>query len=1045
MRFFRRHFAALLVGVLGPLLLPAQQVMPHLLRQVEESPGVNLKVLGFAEDRRGRLWLATQDGVARLENGSFRVFHDPVLRGGDDYYHVVPSPDGRLWLKQGRGHALSYFDEAAERIVRLPDTTRLIREFLGPGGCHYVFADREAILWIGTRSNGLLRFDPRTGAIEHVFSENTQVNWIDQDRQGTIWFTTRWGATRWGVVALDPRTRRLRRYTHDPAQPDASLPAEEAFGIRARADGTVLVGLTDEVDRLDPNTGQVRRVRLIPMASPSGSPKAFNGYRRVYRFSDDSGGHAYFRSETALYRLTPGGDLQRVELPGLPEPPTVGFVTRANRLWISAGRRLYEYDLNRLTTLPPLNLLDVVVNGTYLEGQLDTHPGAEATRYRFGRDTTGHPTLTAREGDVLTLRFSPAVRYRNNTFRYRLEPHDSTWIVAEGLDATVSYQLPAGRYTLTSGVALPGGRGWDARLATMTVIVRPPFYKTGWFVGLAGVLLVGGLTALWRLIDRRRKLRRDLAQRELEATNLRQLSQLLSNITHEFRTPLTLILSAAEQLEKAPGDRPSERLGSIRRNAGHLLRLITQLLDTAKLDAGRLGVKHSLGEPDAFLGQAVQSFAAMAEKKSIRLTYRGEVGRAVFFDEEKLETIAYNLLSNALKFTKEGGEIVVRCLIIGAEARPSTNEQRTTTNEQQPTTLVLQITDTGPGIPADKLPRIFERFYQVDASSTRAHGGTGIGLSFVKELAGLLGGSVRVESTVGRGSTFTVTIPVEIAGEIGEAEVPKPSTGAFLPTAEHTPPGVLGAAPADAPLVLVVEDHDELRRYLVEILAPTYRVLEAPDGQVGLERALDTVPDLVLSDVMMPRLDGYSLLGALKADLRTSHVPVVLLTAKASYDSRLHGLGLGADAYLGKPFGTDELLLGLRNLLQTRRAWQDHLDGATGEKPAGVAVPEKEKLFLERLRQTLLRHLQDEQVDADWLAQQAHMSRAQLHRKLTALTNLSTTAFMHRVRLEQAAELLREGRMNVAEVAYAVGYGSQSYFTKQFREHFGQLPKSLLE
>jgi len=275
---------------------------------------------------------------------------------------------------------------------------------------------------------------------------------------------------------------------------------------------------------------------------------------------------------------------------------------------------------------------------------------------------------------------------------------------------------------------------------------------------------------------------------------------------------------------------------------------------------------------------------------------------------------------------------------------------------------------------------------------------------------------VRAESTVGRGSTFTVTIPVQ---------------GVEVPT--------------EAPLVLVAEDNDELRRYLVEILTPTYRVLEAPDGQAGLGVALDAVPDLVLSDVMMPRMDGYALLGALKADLRTSHVPVVLLTAKSSYDSRLHGLGLGADAYLGKPFAADELRLCLRNLLHTRRAWQAHLGGAgTGRsEPAPLPVPEKEKLFLERLRQTLLRHLRDEAVDAGWLARQARMSRAQLHRKLTALTNQSTTGFIHRVRLDRAAELLREGHVNVAEVAYAVGYGSQSYFTKQFREHFGRVPTAV--
>lgn len=1063
MRSFRRLFAVLF-GVLGGAPpLPAQQVLPRLLRQVAEPPGVNLVARGFAQDRRSRLWLATQDGVARLENGTFRVFHDPVLRGGDDYYHVIPSPDGRLWLKLGRGHALSYFDEPTERIVRLSDTTRLIREFLGPGGCHYVFADRDAALWIGTRRNGLLHLDPRTGAVDSLFPEKTQVNWIAQDAAGRIWFTTRSG-----VVALDPHTRRIRRFGHDPARPDTSLPPGEGFGVHVRADGSVLVGFTNEIARLDPATGQVRRIPLTPVNDP---PRPT---QRVYRFLADPHGNTYFPSETALFRLTADERLQRVELPELPEPATGRYVTRGNRLWVAAGRRLFEYDLDRLRPLPPLNLLDVTVNGTYLEGRLDGHPGPPTGSLGLVRDTTGHPTLTAAEGDVLTLRFIPTVGVRNNTVRYRLQPYDRAWIVAEGTEATASYQLPAGRYTLVTEAALPAGKGWNPTPATMTVVVRPPFYKTGWFISLVGVVLAVGLAALWRLLERRRKLRRELARRKLEAANLRQLSQLLSNITHEFRTPLTLILNSTEQLEKSPdASRRPERFEAIRRNAHQLLRLITQLLDTAKLDAGKLAVKHSLGNPDDFLAQVVDSFAALAEQKSIRLTYRGDVGKPVFFDEEKLETIAYNLLSNALKFTPVGGEVEVRCWIgrrsnadfrfsiadgslrdsasgeavSGRTVPPTENPQSPIPNPQSQ--IVFQVADTGPGIGPDQLARVFERFYQADASSTRAHGGTGIGLSFVKELAELLGGSVRAESTVGRGSTFTVTIPVEVAATATSEPVKAAVGSAFdRPNGMAADPAFPENSPNDADdksLVLVVEDNDELRRYLADCLSPTYRVLEAPDGQQGLETALDAVPDLVLSDVMMPRLDGYDLLGALKTDPRTSHVPVVLLTAKSSHDSRLRGLGLGADAYLGKPFATDELLLCLRNLLQTRRAWQAYLSGTAPELPPAEAVPEKEALFLERLRQILLRHLQDEAVDADWLAQQAHMSRTQLHRKLTALTNRSTTWFIHRVRLEKAEELLRQGNLNVAEVAYAVGYSSQSYFTKLFREEYGRVPKSLLE
>jgi signal transduction histidine kinase/ligand-binding sensor domain-containing protein/CheY-like chemotaxis protein len=911
---------------------------------------------------------------------------------------LATDPRGTVWVVQDTA---VFFYPPNERVAQ-----RLTHPLRLPVWCNIlqVVAD-ETDLWLATETAGLFRFDRRTGS--------------------------------------------LRQYAHQPGNP-ASLSSNDLFCLFTDPDdpdrlwvGTFGSGLC----RFDKRTGLCRRFTV-----ENGLPNNV-----IYAAIPDRYGYLWVATNRGLCRLN--RRTFETQTYTSDDGLLADEFNRFHFLYLPGGRatadRLFLGGLEGITSLeigafspdafrPRVELTTLTVNNRPFLPTPDSLPPQALTRLDLPHDQ-----------NFVTLGFA-ALQFNQRgktAYRYRLDGVDKEWVRTTRPEAVYTNLAP-GTYTLRLNAANTSGV-WSPYVRTLVVRVRPPWWATWWAYLLYAVGAAGVAFGLVRGYLNRLHWRQAVRLRQREAEQLRLLdemkSQFFANLTHEFRTPLTLILNSAEQLEKSPDPaRRPERFAAIRRNAHQLLRLITQLLDTAKLDAGKLAIKRSLGDPDAFLERVVDSFGPLAERKNIRLTYRGEVDSIVFFDEEKLETIACNLLSNALKFTPEGGEVVVGGWLFAKN--PTTNRaadrnQPPTTNNEPRTarrtasTLVLQVSDTGPGILPDKLPRIFERFFQADASSTRAHEGTGIGLSFVKELTELLGGSVRVQSTVGRGSTFTVTIPVEVAGEVGP-EAPKPPKEALFFGDENAPSGGLGTSET-APLVLVVEDNDELRRYLVEVLAPTYRVLEAPDGQAGLDAALDAVPDLILSDVMMPRLDGYALLGALKADLRTSHIPVVLLTAKSSYDSRLRGLGLGADAHLSKPFSPDELTLCLRNLLQTRRAWQTHLGGLETEKSTPEPVPEKEALFLERLRQLLLRHLQDEVVDADWLAQQAHMSRTQLHRKLTALTNRSTTAFIHRVRLERAAELLQQGQMNVAEVAYAVGYGSQSYFTKQFREHFGRVPTAV--
>ncbi|GAB3885921.1 hypothetical protein GCM10028825_14300 [Spirosoma agri] len=1005
-------------------------MLPPALRQLTEPSGVALNLMAWymTEDQHGSVWLATANGLIRYDGHQPRALHAPGYSQDDSYGRPVLTPDGRLWARQAYGNKrnkLVYVETTGTHIVRVADTTRLAREFLTKFGISRLYVDRRGQLWISLPENGLLRVNPRTLAADHVLTDKLTINDLSEGPDGRFWL-----ATERGLYTFDPQTRQTRRYPFEPDQ--ASLPGNTpTFAVSVRPNGDVLVCRPNEVDIISSGNGHLRRIRLpVPNLTSTLWTNAF---------LSDGLGNDYFSVGRMVFRLTAGGALQRLEFTYPAEKVISLCVGRMHdpahpRLWVSTiTHTLYEYDLTRLRPVPSLNILDISVNGTRLvenEQQLET---------RFQRDTTGQPTLQVKEDDFVQLRFTPFVQQQSTTFRYKLEGYDHQWTTYGDTLGVATYQLPAGQYRFLFNRAVGNG-GWAKQIANLSIRVQPPFWKTSWFLSIVVLLVGSGLVGLYRIALRRQKLQRELAHQEGEAANLRQLDELkdrfFANMTHELRTPITLLLNANEQLAHQPLDTQGRQLiAVVDRNANQLLRLITQLLDINRLDNGKLTLTYSLGDPIACVSQLVQAFDDLATTKQIQLTIQpDENGGNYWFDREKLEAIVDNLLSNALKFTPAGGRVSV--------ATQRMNER-----------LVVRVQDTGPGIPFEEQARIFERFYQTDASSTRAHGGTGIGLAFVRELTELMGGTIRVDSLVHEGSTFTLTLPLEavrepVAQEITTAPDQRPielASPSSLPKLSH-----LEKLPTEGnplPVVLVVEDNEELRTYLVEQLSATYQVMAAVDGRDGLEQALATTPDLIVSDVMMPRMDGFALVGALKTDVRTSHIPVVLLSARSSHDSVLHGLNMGADAYVEKPFKLNTLQLRIRNAIQTRRNWQIALADVHSKLLFSDVnednVPEKEKRFLARLKHLLLDHLQDEQVNVDWLAAQVDLSRSQLHRKLTALTGQSTTRFIHRVRLEKAEELLSKGECNIAEVAYQVGYNSQSYFTRMFQEHFGYLPTQL--
>ncbi|MEM7370459.1 MAG: tetratricopeptide repeat protein [Bacteroidota bacterium] len=544
---------------------------------------------------------------------------------------------------------------------------------------------------------------------------------------------------------------------------------------------------------------------------------------------------------------------------------------------------------------------------------------------------------------------------------------------------------------------------------------------------LAGLLL--GI-AFFLFFRYRQQIR--LQQEQAEQKRLTELdavkSRLYTNITHEFRTPLTVIQGMARKVIEKPDKWLQQGTGMIERNSVQLLKLVNQMLDLSKLESGKLQLQAVQADIIPFLYYIAEPFQAMAESKEISLQIQQDVDKLTMdFDPDRMTEIISNLLSNAIKFTSAGGQIDIQAL--------SDKEA-----------FMLIVRDTGIGIPADKLPYVFDRFYQVDDSPTRSNEGTGIGLALSKELVHLMGGRVQVSSQIGEGTEFTITLPISqqaIVAELPLMELEKVESASSLLPAIFPEDNQL---PSDLPHILLIEDNADVVSYLSSCLEANYRLSIARNGQEGIDKALELVPDLIISDVMMPEKDGFEVCHTLKQDIRTSHVPIIMLTAKADVDSKLTGLRRGADAYLSKPFHEEELLIRIHNLLEVRTTLQArYRSGSENLDLAPTAEIEKEDAFIQEVRQVVMSQLNNYQLDVPTLCKELGMARTPLHNKLKALTGMSTTEFVRYVRLTHAQELLRETDMHVSEIAYATGFQNHTYFSRKFKELFGQTPKEWRE
>ncbi|HEX8326750.1 MAG TPA: two-component regulator propeller domain-containing protein [Hymenobacter sp.] len=1025
------------------------------------------------EDREGSLWTVHDNGMAQhLPDERFAQFTTAQGLPNNEVHSILKIGPGAYWV--GTPNGLTELRPAAPtgqqaRPVRLPGT--------GPQPfVRCLFRDSRGDVWVGLTGAGALRYHPATRQWT-VFNQRPalggqSVASIAEDGRGRIWLLTRQA----GLTVFDPATQAFQ--TFDAQR--GGLGTNDLWKILRARNGLLWVGTDNRgLVRLDPATDTFQPVPSQPDRLSIGSISEdergnlwlgsigrgllrYDG-RRLQSFGPQTGlqsnnpffvqcdglGHVWLGTNLGLdcFDIRTG----RARSYGLAEG-FAGQETNQNavlpddggQLWVGTINGLMHYDpaLARPNRAAPRTL----VSGLRI----------------FLKDTVLAPNLALpHQLNHLTFDYI-GVSLTNPSqvrYQYRLAGFESAWVGPLKTTSATYTNLPPGDYSFQVRAANNDGV-WNRQPAAYAFTIRAPWWRAWW----AYLLYAGGFGLIIYGVRAFTKAReRDRADRRLEHQALAHLQELdrvktdfFTNVSHELRTPLTLILGPAENLATEPAD-PAVRQqgGLVLRHARKLLTLINQLLDLSKLEAGALRLLPTSGDAAAAVRQLAASFSSLAQSRGLVLRCDAPAQPVpLVFDAAKLDDILTNLLANAVRFTPPGGLVTVTVTETPSSvAAPSGG-------------VAIAVHDTGPGIAPEDQPHLFDRFYQTSESVATGYGaGTGIGLALVRELTALHGGHVSVTSEVGVGSTFTVHLPrvlQPVAPPDAKTPVVRVPPGPAVPAETPDETGT-AVADADAPVVLVIEDNDEVREFIGATLAPDgYQLLLAADGQAGVALAQAEVPDLVVSDVMMPGLDGYQVCAALKTSAATSHIPVVLLTAKSGADAKLEGLETGADSFLAKPFNPRELRAQVRNLLALRQRLQARLAAGAGEPaaaPTGPLVPAPEVLaahaaavaglpsldqdFLRRVNESVLRHLSDEAFGVDELGADIGMSRTQVHRKLKALSGQSPGECIRSTRMHRALALLQAQVGTVAEVAYQVGFGSPAAFSTAFSRQFGYPPSAV--
>lgn len=941
-----------------------------------------------------------------------------------------------------------------------------------------ILKDSNGIIWIGLYKKGVITIGPDKTVdrinklLSSHLSESTSVKYIIEDSKKRIWI----GTSDKGLLCYNPQSNSFKIYD---TTFNIYLSPNIITSILEDDEQRIWVGTTNGLFQYMEHSD---RFQLILLPDNNSVLSTRNTIIPICQVADDL--WLGTRQGLIKYNFKKNQSHLFNQSDGLPSESIKGLLydNKGNALWISTDKGLSRLDLS-IDKFTNFGLKDGIVgtefndmsflkvpNGMFYFGGVDgiyyfhpdhiktnpNPPKVVITHYRLYDNTsdstivTPTPQIPVSQGQEIKIPYNKgifsidyvALNYTNsikNQYAYKLDGYDNSWkLVGDQRMATYT-NLSPGSY-IFNVIASNNDGIWNKQGSSIKIVILPPWWRTLWAYLFYFILIVVAIYMSVHIYTTRLKMKNQLINEQFERTQLEKLDQLksqfFSNITHELRTPLTLIISPLDMLinNKDNLTNKKEYLEIIKRNTNKLLALVNQFLDFSKADSNRFLFTPTVTDITFFIKNEIESFMPLAKEKQQQLKIMCKPENFICIaDSNIIEKIVYNLLSNAIKYTPNNGEITVEVKVESLDYNYL---------------LILIVKDTGKGIPHDKQKLIFERFYQLDEKTST---GTGIGLSLVKSLTELHHGNIDVESEPGHGSTFTVKIPIEKTSDSSFESYPTPIT-CIEAKEEYNENYLYNELSEDkdeinrpVQTILIAEDNNDLRTFIKSILSDKYTILEAENGVIALELAKKENPDIILSDILMPEMDGKQLCKQIKEDMQTCHIPFIMITALTSEINQMEGLTVGADDYIIKPFSPEILIIKIRNALKSRSLIARHQTTLTAMKPDEVTVEDKDTNFLLNVIEYIKTNMSNPDLKVDDLSKNSGMSRTPFFKKIKSLTGMTPNDFIRNIRLNQAAKLLSDSDLGIAEIAYNTGFTSPKYFRECFKKQFGITPSEYME
>lgn len=1027
-------------------------------------------VQSIYEDKNGIFWVGTSNGIGlshitpvnfltyrNIPGNSNTLSHNFVTTFAEDN-------NGDLWIGTDGG-GLNHFERSTGHFLRDFPTTDLT-----PYSILALLRDSKNNLWVGSYADGVSVYNSQRESFV-TFRHDPEnpkslscddVRCIFESSTGDIWIVTNGG----GLNLLENfKEKSFKHFKFNPNDPINSIAHDYCLTMTEDSNGMLWIGSYNGLSMFNPKTATFRNFRDYDGSGLSDS--------WIYSIHEDSERNLWVGTSNGLNLLNrENWTFTKFGTENGMRGEMIDGILEDNHgnLWLSTNNGLVKFDyrsmtINNYTTQDGLQSNEFI-HGSYrlsktgemmfggVNGFTIFHPDSIIERLDYSRiiisglkllnrqviadskekkhiSETSEITLTHKQATLFSIEYTVFEYFfpEKIEYKYQLQNYHEDWIYAGRNRSATFTNLNAGTYMFRV-VSTNGAGMWNKDGASIKIIILPPFWKT-WQAYLIYIALFVLLINIYhrysmKLVKLKTDLRSQLIEKE-KAVELESLkSQFFTNISHEFRTPLTLILVPLKELissgNKKDWPEIKENFHIMRRSAERLLRLVNQVIDFNKIEAGRLKLDKKEVDIVGFAKTIVETFTPLATDKHIILTFGSHLSNCyVLIDPDKLDMVIFNLLSNAFKFTPRGGEISV-------------------TVKKTDGIVEIAVMDTGQGIPADHIKNIFDRFYQVEHPHSERRQGAGIGLSLSKELVELHNGDIHVRSIPGYGTTFTVQLPTGIA-EIHSDIMFEPQ----MPTSMDTDTPLIPSDSKDKQdehqTVLIVEDDRELRKYLKNELKSEYTVIEAFDGKHGLQLATKIMPDLILSDVMMCEMNGLEFTKVIKSNELTSHIPIILLTARSSEIHQLEGLDTGADDYVTKPFNLQSLKARIRNMLYARKQLRERFSREIRLEPKDIVINSVDEKFLQRAISIIEEHIAESEFNIEKLSKKLGLSRSQLFRKLKGLISETPNEFIQTIRLKRAAQYLAKSEMSITEICYEVGFNYPSHFTKLFQAKFGVPPK----